>query len=150
MAARREAQAAQRRLKGDKPELPALHLASEAHDRLAMLAKSCLRKRGNSNSTEVLQARLDPIRDEADYLSLAARGVEGEQQSSALIMGQVVVVPELLVELVQTPRGLPGRRADRTRRVGSRIPPKGSVNLRRRTPQVAPDVAEAIASRTVR
>ena len=33
MAARREAQAAQRRLKGDEPELPAIDLASEAHDR---------------------------------------------------------------------------------------------------------------------
>ena len=48
MAARREAQAAQRRLKGDEPELPAIDLASEAHDRLAMLAKNCLRKRDNS------------------------------------------------------------------------------------------------------
>jgi len=33
MAARREAEATQRRLKGDEPELPAIDLASEAHDR---------------------------------------------------------------------------------------------------------------------
>src|SRR5665647_941212 len=58
MAARREAQAAQRRLKGDTPERLAIDLASEAHDRLAMLAKNCLRKRDNSRHLPLPRLRL--------------------------------------------------------------------------------------------
>ena len=45
----------------------------------------------------VIQTRFDSVVRDADGFDLAPRGIEGEQQPSIFIFGEVVVQPELLI-----------------------------------------------------